>query len=128
MTNTQLADPKRQALFLKIGACLGIPLGCFVAFIGISTLLSDSSIPTVVSTAMFLGGIVSLLLHIFTMQGSRAAWSFALSFNGACAVMFFFGAPTLDDAIQLGFAIAVIPAVLFTAATIYLANGAPSSN
>lgn len=97
-----------------IGHSLSVLLG-FASIIGGVAGLA-SSLPGVVGVTLLLSGALLVVLAIYSMKHSRAAWAFLISMLSVLATVTFFGAPKIHRVLDVGLGVAlVIPAVMIAA-------------
>lgn len=114
------------------GCYIGLLIASITLLYAVDLLLSDNDEMMVYKAAVILFGVIEGACCLFSMQGSRTAWSFALALNGTMTVVFLFGAPRMRDALERADWVAermsdvplifgFIPSLVFAATTTLLA-------
>lgn len=97
-----------------IGHILSLLLG-FASMIGGVAGLA-SSLPGVLGATLLVSGALLVVLTIYSLKYSRAAWSFLIAMHAVLATVTFFGAPKIHRVLDIGLGPAlVIPALMIAA-------------
>lgn len=83
-----------------IGHALPVLLGIGYFIAGASAFAQSA--PAVVGVTLVVSGVFCPLLAAYSLRGSRAAWSFLVSLCGVFALIAFFAAPKIREAIGVG--------------------------
>jgi hypothetical protein len=108
-------DSGSPASLRALAGGLGMVAG--VAGFGYGLLAMFGGSPLPMAVALVLAGFVELVVSFFAVRRSRVAWSFALSLNGTAALVFLLGAPRVRDGFEVGWPLALGPAVLLIVVT-----------
>jgi len=111
---TAPAKPAPSGPEHTIGHILSVLLG-FASLVGGVAGLA-SSLPTVVGVTLVLSGGLLIVLTVYSMKHSRAAWAFLIAMLSVLATVTFFGAPKIHRVLDVGLGVALlIPAVMIAA-------------
>jgi hypothetical protein len=120
-----VAAPARQPLAPgspgAVGAYIGMLVGVGFVVLAVVGAVRADRLPVPLILAMLAAGAAEVLLCWRTLRRSRVAWSFAVALSGTIALACLFGAPKIRDAMEVGIAIAAIPTLLATLATVLMA-------
>ena len=127
-SRTQADEPVSLA---RAGCILGLLTAGAILLYGIDLMLSGGK-DNVYNIAVMAIGLLQALTCVYALQGSRPAWSFALSLNVTMTIVFAFGAAKVEDQVRhiesisdaLGswtLVVGFIPALAFGSVTALLA-------
>jgi hypothetical protein len=92
--------PRAVGHLIPVVLCLGYLTGAFAAF--------TRGAPAVVGVTLLVAGLLLPTLAHFSFRGSRSAWAFLIAMCGVFALIGFFGAPKVRDAVHVSLWTAMI--------------------
>jgi integral membrane sensor domain MASE1 len=108
-----------------MGAVLAMLLGVGLLILGLAGIFRDDPLPMPLTIALCLVGAIEAGLGWLTLLRMRAAWAFATAIAGTAGTAFFFSAPKIRDALEIGLGVALVPALVGATTCILLAMAAP---
>lgn len=117
------------------GCILGLGFACVTLLYAFHMVFTGSDDMMVYKVAITSIGIIEAVVCLYTLGGSRAAWSYALALNGSLGLMLIIGAPQVRNGMdklkwvhdtlgEVPLALGFVPAFFVVSITVLLAYSA----